>query len=316
MDWTSVQLRALVAVQQTGSVRAAADELGYTPGAVSQQISALEREAGTALTERIGRGLRLTPIGVELAAHARRILDVDAQIVAALEASADAVQGELYVGAFASAAVDMWPALLRTLRSTYPELSVVTRELDVDDLHASVASGAIDVAVGLDYPDNPIPRDPHLRSLTLRRERFEIAAPATTFNQSTIRLADLADRDWILAPEASQYGRAVRAVCRRYGVEPRVRHEVTDTAVSMAMVEAGLGIAPATESMLRLRPARVDRLTLAEEFVRDIVAVVRTVAADRPAIKAFLDALTASIDDRPIDDRPPAESPLADNSIG
>jgi DNA-binding transcriptional LysR family regulator len=173
---------------------------------------------------------------------------------------------------------------------------VHTREVEVDDIHRSVASGAVDLAVGLDYPDNPIPLDPTLRTMRLRREPFELAAPTGALTaQNEIRLADAADLDWILPPPGSVYGLAVRNVCRRHGAEPRVRHEVTDTAVSLAFVEAGLGIAPVTDSMLRLRPSRVDRIALQEAFARDVVAVVRSVAATRPSTAALLDLLSESV---------------------
>jgi DNA-binding transcriptional LysR family regulator len=296
MEWSSVQLRALVELRRQGTMRGAARALGYTTGAVSQQLASLERALGTPLLQRTGRRVSFTDAGVALAGHAQRILDIESEAISALEHGNQDARGELHVGVFATAAVDLLPGVLGRARLRHPGLTVHTREVEVDDIHRSVASGTIDLAVGLDYPDNPIPLDPALRTVRLRREPFELAVPTGALNvREKIELADTANLDWILPPAGSVFGLALRHVCRRHGVEPRVRHEVTDTAVSLALVEAGLGIAPVTESMLRLRPSEVDRFALREPFARDVVAVVRTIAATRPSVAALLDLLSESV---------------------
>jgi len=70
-----------------------------------------------------------------------------------------------------------------------------------------------------------------------------------------------------------------------------VRYEITDTAASMVLVEAGIGISPVTDLMLRLRQSRVDVVPLADRFERDIVAVVGSSARRRPTVAALLDVL-------------------------
>ncbi|MEV7381072.1 LysR substrate-binding domain-containing protein [Streptomyces lydicus] len=87
------------------------------------------------------------------------------------------------------------------------------------------------------------------------------------------------------------YGQAVRSVCRRAGFEPRVAHEVTDTATSLAMVGAGLGVAPLTELMLRLRSAGIVAVPLRESVVRHVVVAVGAEARRRPSVAALIDAL-------------------------
>src|SRR3954462_2219427 len=68
------RLRLLLELSRRGSMRAVADELGYTTSTVSQQLSVLAREAGTPLIEPAGRMVRLTPAGQRLADHAVTIL--------------------------------------------------------------------------------------------------------------------------------------------------------------------------------------------------------------------------------------------------
>jgi DNA-binding transcriptional LysR family regulator len=106
-----------------------------------------------------------------------------------------------------------------------------------------------------------------------------------------ISLAETSGLGWILPAARSQYGQAIRTVCRRAGVEPQIHHEVTDTAASLALVEAGVGVSPVTDLMLRLRPSRFDVVALAETFERHIVAITRASAQDRPSIAALVSVL-------------------------
>jgi DNA-binding transcriptional LysR family regulator len=241
MDWSSVQLRSLVELRRRGTVTAVATALGYTPGAVSQQLGALERSAGVPLLRRVGRRVELTDAGLALARHAQRILDIDAAATAELEHSAGRVAGELQMALFATAVAEILPAMLARVADSHPELVIRSRELVVDDVYDAVASGVVDLAVGLEYPDVPIRRDPSLRVVLLYRERFSLAVPAGSMpSAGPISLADTGPPlGWILPPEDTHYGLAIRTACRRAGIEPELRHEVVDTAVSLARRGSG-----------------------------------------------------------------------------
>ncbi|GIE30740.1 LysR family transcriptional regulator [Actinoplanes italicus] len=293
MDWSSVQLRSLVELRRRGTVTAVASALGYTPGAVSQQLGALERSAGVPLLRRVGRRVELTDAGLALAGHAQRILDIEAAATAELEHSAGRIAGELQMALFATAVAEILPAMLARVGETHPDLVVRSRELVVDDVYDAVASGVVDLAVGLEYPDVPIRRDPSLRVVLLYRERFSLAVPAGSLPwDGPVSLARTGPPlGWILPPEDTHYGLAIRTVCRRAGIEPELRHEVVDTAVSLALVEAGIGISTVTDLMLRLRPSRFDVLPLVERFERHIVAVVRASAEHRPNVAAVVEVL-------------------------
>src|SRR5262245_58623269 len=106
------RLRALQAVARTGSIAAAADELGYTASAVSQQLSALEREAGADLLVREARGIRLTAAGRLLADRATGILEQLADAESSLEALRNGSGGRLRVAAFSSAATRFVPTAM------------------------------------------------------------------------------------------------------------------------------------------------------------------------------------------------------------
>ena len=294
MDWTSSQLRSLVELTRRGTITAVARALGYTPGGVSQQIAALEKATGMELLQRVGRRVELTDAGKTLARHAERILSTEAEAVEALERSRGEVSGVLVVGLFATAAAEILPPALQRVREKHPGLAVHSRDMDVDEVYDAVASGAVDLALGLDYPDVPIPRDPALRVMRLDRERFSLAVPTGWLEgREEVALADTQNLGWILPSADSYYGRAVRTACRRAGIEPDVQHEVTDTAATLALVEAGIGISTVTELMLRLRASRFDVVRLRERVERHIVVVFRSAAEHRPTVSALVDVLRA-----------------------
>ncbi|WP_432092795.1 LysR substrate-binding domain-containing protein [Streptomyces sp. bgisy100] len=292
MEWTSAQLRSLVELPRRGTITAVAQALGYTPGGVSQQIAALEKATGMELLRRVGRRVELTDAGVTLAAHAERILATEAEAVEAMERARSEIAGVLQVGLFATAAAEILPLALQQVHRRHPGLSVHSQDMDVDEVFDAVAAGAVDLALGLDYPDVPIPRNPALRLRRLYRERFSLAVPTGTMpGAEAVSLAATRDLGWILPSAESYYGRAVRTACRRAGVEPDVRHVVTDTAATLALVEAGIGVSTVTDLMLRLRSSRFDVVPLEETIERHIVVVVRASAEFRPTVMALVGIL-------------------------
>jgi DNA-binding transcriptional LysR family regulator len=102
------QLATLRAFVRTGTLTAAADSLGYTPGAVSQHVSALEKTLDTQLVERSGRQLVLADAGRVLAEYAERILTVEQEALHALASVEGRVAGPLTVGTWGSTAAGCW----------------------------------------------------------------------------------------------------------------------------------------------------------------------------------------------------------------
>jgi DNA-binding transcriptional LysR family regulator len=287
-----VKLRSLVELRDRGSMTAAATALGYTTGAVSQQIAALESTVGQPLIVHSGRRVELTDAGAVLADQAIAVLEAEGAARRAVAALAQRTGGQVRVGVFGTAAAALLPPALAQLQSCHTGVSVRSVEVDVDAAIAAVAGRSVDLAFGVDYPDAPIPRDPSVALLTLRRETFAVAAAAgTPMPGGPVPLEDLAPYSWLLPPRQSHYGLAVRMVCRRAGFEPRVDHEVTDTATTLAMVSAGLGVAPVTDLMLQLRPGGVQTFALAEPFQRVIVLAHRRRPEPQPAMLAVIEAV-------------------------
>jgi len=118
------QLRSFLAVAETGSVRAAAEELVVTQAAVSASVAALQKSLGVALVTPDGRGLRLTDAGVSYARYTRRILGLLDEAGRAAAAAADPERGELRIAAVTTAAEQIVPAILGGFRRRHPQTGV------------------------------------------------------------------------------------------------------------------------------------------------------------------------------------------------
>ena len=291
MRWTLDQLRTLVAVADAGTMSGAAVTLGYTTGAVSQQMAALARAVGKTLFLRDGVRLVLSDEGRVLLEQARLVLEVEARAAAVVRGPSPAAAVRL--GVFGSAAVVGLPAA-RVLLADDPTVALQAVEVDVEAMPDAVLRDEIDLALGLDYSDAPLPPRRGLDVARLHREAYLLVLPpgADLDRGSAEAVRAYADAtDWILPPPTSTFGRAVRTACARAGIAPRERHLVTDTAVSIALAEAGLGITLVTPLMLAMRFTGAPIVPLPGPSTRDVVVLARTSALERPGVVRVRSAL-------------------------
>src|SRR3954462_10627693 len=122
------RMRILKEVSDRGSFSAAAEALSYTQSAVSQQIAALEREAGTQLVQRGSRGIRMTEAGESLVRHADAILTRLADAEAELEAIAGLRGGRLRLAAFPTVGATLVPLAIATFRERHPHTELTVRQ--------------------------------------------------------------------------------------------------------------------------------------------------------------------------------------------
>ena len=128
--FTLKRLHLLVELSRRGTIAAVAEALSYSPSAVSQQLSALEKEAGATLLEPVGRRVRLTPEAEMLVTHAEAVLAELERAETGLEASRTTVGGRLRVAAFQTAVLSLVPAALTTLHREHPRLRVEVAQLE------------------------------------------------------------------------------------------------------------------------------------------------------------------------------------------
>lgn len=297
MDVGFARLRAFSETARSGSMTSAAAALGYSVGAVSQQIAALERELGQQLFDRVGRGLQLTEPGSVFLRYADQILLSQAEALAAVAGPGHAGHPpvDVRLGVFGSlAAVALAPAV-EALKDRALNVNVRSVELDVDDVAEAVRRAAVDLAFGIDYAHSPAPAADGVQRTVLATEALQLAVPETDPRTGPVDLAACGNDPWIVAPADTHFGQAVRSMCRRAGFEPPVAHAVADTGACLAMAAAGLGVTPATRMMYDVRPAGLRLIGLDGADTRDIVLLSRASRAAQPLRQSLVEVLRHAV---------------------
>jgi DNA-binding transcriptional LysR family regulator len=236
------RLMVLRAVDRHGGVVGAAEVLRISPSAISQQLAALERDAGVALVDRSRRGgqrpIELTAAGRRLAAYAAQLGLVLDEAEADMAAFAGAAVGPVTVAAFFTILSGyVGPALTRLAR-THPGIRVRVIELDepqaLPDLHA----GAIDLVFVEDDAQHRRKPPAGLHYEALLDDAFRLAVPVDWPEVSD--LADIADRPWVDGPPTAALGQALARLRRTTGMAFPAAHSCNEFTAALAVVGAGL----------------------------------------------------------------------------
>jgi DNA-binding transcriptional LysR family regulator len=246
--WLRLELRylaALEAIAAAGSFGRAADELGYTQSAVTQQIASLERLVGQPLIDRPGgpRPATLTPAGVLLLEHAEAVLARIRIAEAQLRALDQAGAGMLRVGTYQSAGVRILPGALARLAETHPDLQTdIHEEPDDLDLVEMVRHGRLDVT----FCVLPVP-DGGLETAELLDDPFRLLVAADSpYSETAVPLEALASMPMI-GYHGCRTEQRVEAYLRGLGVDLNRVAYADDNAIIQAMVAEGRGVALLTE---------------------------------------------------------------------
>ncbi|SIR58374.1 LysR family transcriptional regulator [Micromonospora avicenniae] len=303
------RLRLLYDLSRLGTIAAVAQAHTYTPSAVSQQLSALEREAGVALLERNGRRVTLTPAGRVLVVHAETVLAALEQATAALVAVATGLTGPLRIGAFPTAVRTLLPATLVAL-GRHPGLELTVTELDPVAVPDALRERRLDVGLLHDYDVVPVEPDPALDTMPLLDETVFLAIPeagpptalaADELSADAGSPADgsalgaVRDAAWIVATPGTLCHTVTLQVCRAAGFTPRVRHRADDFTAVLALVAAGQGVSLVPQLAAAQPPDGV-RLVPLPTRRRTRIAYRRGAAA-HPAVAAFVNAIRAATDE-------------------
>lgn len=257
MDLT--RLRVLAAVAREGSVTGAARALHYAQPSVSHHLARLEAEVGVPLTERHGRGVRLTAAGRLLAARAEEILGRVGAAREELDALVSLSAGRVRLAAFPSALATLVPDVVGRLAHEHPGLGVGLVEAEPPEALDALRRGAVDVALVFEHDRSPLDTD-GLRAVPVLAEELFLVRPgadpypgahddtrddpkseaAASSAEGPADLAPLADAAWIAGCERCRADLVGR--CERAGFTPRVAFETDDYVAVQALVASGVGV--------------------------------------------------------------------------
>ncbi|PYI67477.1 LysR family transcriptional regulator [Arthrobacter livingstonensis] len=289
-----IHLKTLLEVVRRGSFASAATALGYTASAVSQQMSALERDTGVTLFQRSARSVLPTDAALVMSRHATKVLtDIDALLAASSRTDRGTSQ-ELRLGIFPSLATYVLPRLLRS--HDWPDLGI--------NLHVSVGEpqqtisglrigGELDVALvyqvgqaGLAWPHT-------INRQWVGDDNFRVVLPKSWGIRpgANVAAAQLSDMPWIMHHPGTSDATVIERLFASCNLHPRVAAYSDDFNASLQLASVGLGAALVPELALTRRPDNVVVLDVPEiRLARNIFALI--INDGRTArIEVFMDKL-------------------------
>jgi DNA-binding transcriptional LysR family regulator len=316
------RLRVLVAVARHGSVTAAARALNYAQPSVSHHIARLEAETGARLTQRAGRGIRLTDAGRLLAERAEEIIGRLDAAENELAAHMGLRGGRIRLAAFPSALGTIVPAAAARLEAEHPGMDLTLAEAEPPEALRMLRAGYVDVALVFRHTQDGLAAAPPADIEDGTRARLLLDDPIYLVTQACANsssanssaddprsdgqpppgrrahpaepdLAAFADRRWIAGCERCRS--YLLWQCEAAGFTPKIAFTTDDFVAVQALVAAGLGVT--TLPGLALRAARHPGIqaTALPGAHRQVLAVTYGEPPDPPAVARLLDVLALTV---------------------
>ncbi|USQ80691.1 LysR family transcriptional regulator [Ornithinimicrobium faecis] len=284
------RLRVLRSVVSTGSVSGAATLLGYTPSAVSQHLSALSRETGLTLVDRVGRGIEPTAAGRTLASASDLVLGALSGVQDVVDDLRAGRSGTLVMRYFASVGAAWMPRVVAALQEEFPDVRLVLQHAELAPA-ADTPAADLDVSVARLHPFPPLGHTAH----TLLEDPYLLVVPAghPLAGRDRVAMAELADESWVDndIPGAPCRSLAIDAAAA-CGFSPRFTVDTHDFHTALAFVGHGLGITVMPELACRQLPGDVVAMPLVDPTpVREIRVLVRDTVAGAPAARRAVELL-------------------------
>jgi molybdate transport repressor ModE-like protein len=285
------RVRLLVELERRGSLAAVAEALHLSASGVSAQIARLEREVGTALVTRVGRGLRLTEAGTRLSEWGQKLLAEMEAAEADLRDLSGELSGTVRIAAFQSAALLLLPRLLLR-QSEHPGLRIELFQAEPESAVPALLVGDYDLVVAEEYPGV----HPWIPAETLRHELGEdplfVVVDESLLAGHALSVAG-GQVPWVMESLGSAPREWAELTCRRMGFEPDVRYQSDDLLVHLELIQTGLaaGMLPA----ILAERARPDLRWLSTGSARTLLTLTRRGTERLPALRVVRAGLRAAV---------------------
>ncbi|WP_433205185.1 LysR family transcriptional regulator [Dactylosporangium sp. CS-047395] len=277
------RLRVLVAVARHGTVTAAAEALHYAQPSVSHHLARLEVETGAQLTQRVGRGVRLTPAGMLLAERGEEILGRLAAAEEELAEHSGLRAGRVRLAAFPSALGSFVPLAAARFTQDHPDVELQFVEAEPPSALQLLRSGDADLAVVFDY--GTVAEPDAVRLTPLFTEGLHLVTQPGREGQ----LADFAKARWIAGCERCRESLVRR--CAAAGFTPDIAFTTDDYVAVQALVAAGLGVTILPDLALRAHRSPAVATVPLEGGGRRVSAAAYGTPPDPPATARLLEFL-------------------------
>nr|WP_269811069.1 LysR family transcriptional regulator [Kineosporia rhizophila] len=292
-------MRILHELNRSGTLAEVARVLSYTPSAISQQLTQLEREVGVPLLVKVGRRVRLTDDALNLVRHTEAVLAQLELAEAELSAAQPEIRGLLRVASFQSVVLSLAPVALSVLAQAHPRLEVAITQREVSPAYDGLLAHDFDLILGEEHPGVPEPVRAGVDLSVLTHDAMLLALPRHgPLSERPASLSDLAELPWALDPPNSTARRWADIVCREAGFEPRVRFESPDPSLHVHLVRQGHAVA----FLPGLMGALLEGLQLVQlpgRPHRRLFTAVRAGSSKHRAVEVFRQALGEAAEQNP-----------------
>ncbi|WP_102694195.1 LysR family transcriptional regulator [Rummeliibacillus pycnus] len=282
------QLRYFVAVAEREHISEAAENLHVAQSAVSRQIANLEEELGIELFERVGRNVKLTPIGKTFLEHTIAALQAIDFAKKQVDEYLNPEKGTIKIGFPTSLASFLLPTVISAFKKEHPSVSFHLRQGSYRYLINAVKERELNLAFL-----GPVPaRDEYINTKILFTENIAALVPDThpLANKGDIQLTDLRNDGFVLFPKDFILNKVAVEACKSVGFTPKVSSEGEDMDALKGLVAAGIGVSLLPESAFYdATPRRTSKLTLVEPpFTRNVGIIFPINRELSPSEKTFL----------------------------
>lgn len=263
-----VQLRSFLEVHERGTVAAAAQALGYTPPAVTQQLAKLERSLGVSLFDRAGGRLSSTDAGRALAPVAQEMLALAAHAADVVHRAPP--RQRVVVSGIASA---LSAIVVPELGSLHELADVVLVEAEDAAALRELRLGHVEIAMIQEYPGDAASRDARLEHHVVATDALRLVLPPTW--PPTTRLRDLHDLPWLVNGSGTRCEAATTRVLAKARLDASISADVSDNELLLRLVAEGYGATIVPDLVLASTGADVTVATERLGVSRSLLAVTR-----------------------------------------
>ncbi len=282
------QLKTVVAIAAHGTFARAADVVGLTPSAVSQQIQTLEQELGVRIFERASRPPRPTAEGMQVLEMARNMLRLEDDTKASLRG--DRISGTLMLGSVRSSALNLLPKAIVRMRRDYPELKLNLRVSLSSTLIADVAAGRLDAAVVAEHVGFPS----SLRWSTFLKEPLWLIGPRGSDLRDPVQA--LTSLPYVRFRSAVPLANVIDTELSRMGVVANDIAEIDTIGSIVTCVRQGLGISVVPHAALtEPEDSDLEQVPFGTPQISRHIGIVERVVSPRAEIIARLHEVLADL---------------------
>lgn len=286
------KLRILLAVARTGSFTGAAERVGLTQSAVSQQMALLEQDAREPLFERSRRGVKLTGFALELCQRAEPLVVELDQVAKAFRRRKQS-EKVIRVGAFPTAGIELLPKAIKLFREGHRDIQVMMSNINLELPEISLNTFEVDLILSFEYGLEPKISHPTVRTIELFEDPFLAVLPAShpLIGNKTIDLVALAAERWIFHRHANYYRNIYPLICSRAGFNPEVFFYVDDFQTLQGLIAEEMGVSIAPRLSVSPRRDDVSIIPIDPPVTRRISVLTRESPRETDCVDEFVAAL-------------------------